>query len=937
MIREIGLDEDVVAKIDALNSTIGLQVVDTIGTRDALAGNTGANIFTDYRGVNVLSAYRPLKLAGLNWAIMSEIDESEAFAAFDALRDRLIIAASAITAIIIFVSYYFSLSLTRPLRILGGAAERLTQGKLDEPVQRIGRDEIGDLAQNFEKMRQTLRELIEGLEEKVRERTAELRAIMDSASDAIICMDDSGHVILWNPAAENMFGRSAKDMLGVSLTAIIPERHRGAHEAGIRRLSMNEEPRVVGKTLELAALRDDGSEFPIGLSIGTWAIGERRYFTGVIRDITDRKEAEKALAHQLALVEALVDTLPSPVYVKDHETRYTILNKAFLKSYGVEREDLIGKTVMNNEHTRLELRRKLQQEADDLIRTGGVVHRETTSRYADGKVHDVLYWETAFKLSDGTIGGLVGVQVDITHQKKLEREAEAANQAKSAFLANMSHELRTPMNAIIGYSEMLAEDAEDEENEDVLADLNKIIAAGKHLLTLINDVLDLSKIEAGKMELYTEDFDVSETLNDVTSMAMSLIEKNSNNLATDYGENLGVMHSDKTKFRQNFFNLISNAAKFTENGTITLFAHREARDASDWLVFKVTDTGIGIPEEKLSEIFQEFSQADESTTRDFGGTGLGLALAKRFTEMMGGRIWAESVLGEGSSFIMELPATAQAEAETKPEAEKIGAEVKVVEHIGSGTILVVDDDATARDLMRRNLEREGYRVITAENGEEGIVLAKEHAPALITLDVMMPGLDGWAVLSRLKDDPETEDIPVIMVSMLAEQGIGASLGALEHLRKPVDRDELRKVIVKHYQKPGRALIVEDDDATRQIVTKALKAEKWEVAQATNGQEALEIVEREKLDLIILDILMPVMDGFEFLQKFRRMGDKGHVPVVVLTAKDLTKKEKETLSGMATAVLTKSENKIDDLILSISEFMSPSDAKVSVEQSKVDGE
>jgi PAS domain S-box-containing protein len=673
MIRSIGVPEETVRRIDAFNSSIGLQRVETRGTREALSGGVNTEIFPDYRGVPVLSSYRPLLVPGVRWAIMSEIDEAEAFGPVEALKNRMLLLMGLFLAVIVGISFVFSKTMTRPVKVLTAKAESLAKGDLGIDIDTSGGDEISHLARSFDVMRKALRELVEGLESKVAERTQSLqdsetriRTIIEHAADGIIVIGEDGVVQSFSPAAERIFGYAADEVIRQKVDMLMPEPMRSEHDSYLRRYFESGEKRIVGRNREVVGLRKGGTEFPMELAVGEALLGKKHIFVGIVRDITERKAAEKALADQLALVEALVDTLPNPIFVKDPGGRYTILNKAWLDALGYEREDLIGKTVMDLEGFPIELRRKLQQEAEESLRTGGMVHKETIRRFADGKDHDLLYWETAFELSDGDIGGLVGVFVDITRQKELEREADAANRAKSTFLANMSHELRTPMNAIIGYSEMLAEDAEDEENEDALADLNKITAAGQHLLTLINDVLDVSKIEAGKMELYTEDFDVGDTLHDVTSMAMSLIEKKNNALATDYGENLGVMHSDLTKVRQNLFNLISNAAKFTENGTVTLSAHRETRDAKDWLVFKVKDTGIGIPEEKLDEIFGEFSQADESTSRHFGGTGLGLTLAQRFTEMMEGRIWAESVVGEGSSFIMELPATVQAEAEPKP-------------------------------------------------------------------------------------------------------------------------------------------------------------------------------------------------------------------------------------------------------------------------------
>jgi signal transduction histidine kinase len=378
---------------------------------------------------------------------------------------------------------------------------------------------------------------------------------------------------------------------------------------------------------------------------------------------SELKRREQELAEKEAQLRVALDNMPGGMALSARDLSYVLFNSQYSELYefpdGLVR---VGGSFRDEMRFQADRGDFGPGDTDDLIEQV-VANRQ--SGEAESIEREIAGSGRTLQINRAPTpeGGCVSIVTDITELKEMEakivdarEQAEAANQAKSAFLANMSHELRTPMNAIIGYSEMLAEDAEDNENEDALADLNQITAAGKHLLNLINDILDLSKIEAGKMELYTEDFDVGDTLHDVTSMAMNLIEKKNNALATDYGENLGVMHSDMTKIRQNLFNLISNAAKFTENGTITLSAHRATRDAKDWLVFKITDTGIGIPEEKLGKIFKEFSQAEESTTRDFGGTGLGLTLAKRFTEMMGGRIWADSVVGESSTFIMELPA-----------------------------------------------------------------------------------------------------------------------------------------------------------------------------------------------------------------------------------------------------------------------------------------
>jgi signal transduction histidine kinase/CheY-like chemotaxis protein len=500
-------------------------------------------------------------------------------------------------------------------------------------------------------------------------------------------------------------------------------------------------------------------------------------------------------------------------------------------------------------------------------------------------------------------------------------QAEEANRTKSAFLANMSHELRTPMNAIIGYSEMLAEEAEDLGQDSFIPDLKKIHAAGKHLLSLINDVLDLSKIEAGKMTVYVESFVIKEMLDDVVSTIQPLIAKNQNALDVRYLGDLGSMRADLTKVRQTLFNLLSNAAKFTEKGTLTVEARREPAGEEEHIVFSVSDTGIGMTDEQLARLFQAFSQADSSTTRKYGGTGLGLAISKKFCVMMGGDIAVTSETGKGTTFTFWLPANVVIE---EPAASKVPALVPQDENGGSTrpVVLIVDDDPAVRDVISRSLSKEGYDPRVAADGKTGLEMAREIKPNVIVLDIMMPGMDGWAVLSALKSDSELQSIPVILATMIEDKQMGFALGAQEYLTKPIDRERLVSVLRKYQGGQGPVLVVEDDPATSEMVQRTLEKEAFSVRTAGNGRIALEQISLERPSLILLDLMMPEMDGFEFLRLLRTNPDWLALPVVVLTAKELTIEDRDALMGKVTKILQKGTLGKDDLLKEIRSWATP---------------
>lgn len=506
--------------------------------------------------------------------------------------------------------------------------------------------------------------------------------------------------------------------------------------------------------------------------------------------------------------------------------------------------------------------------------------------------------------------------------------AEAANRAKSAFLANMSHELRTPLNAIIGYSEILQEDFRTEGYQSFVPDLEKIHDSGKHLLGLINDILDISKIESGKMELYLETFDVSLLVNEVANTVRALVEKNHNVLEVNCLLPLGKMQADLRKLQHVLFKLLNNAAKFTQNGAIALTAERYTQAATDgascdWIRFQVSDTGLGIPPEHLQDIFQAFTQADDSLTRKHGGTGLGLALSQRFCQMMGGSISVESQVGQGSTFIIQLPAEVANQPEAVPalpETLPLQPEPTTLAE-SANLVLVIDDNRMVRDLMVQALNQQGLRVVTAWSGEEGLRLARELRPNVILLDMMMPAMDSWAVLSALKVTANLADIPVIMLSIIDDQSLGFALGVSDYLTNPADFKRLTALLGQYRQQAnidgcGRILIVEDDTTTCNIMRRLLEKEGWLVSIAENENTARVQVAEHPPDIVLLDLIMPQMAGLAFLAELRQHQTWHSIPVVVISARDINREDRQRLDRYIHTILKQQAYSSDKLITEI---------------------
>ncbi len=548
--------------------------------------------------------------------------------------------------------------------------------------------------------------------------------------------------------------------------------------------------------------------------------------------------------------------------------------------------------------------------------------RKAAEDIAEQKTRELYYANNELKDINNNLEELVKERTaDLI---KARDEAIEASKIKSQFLANMSHELRTPLNAIIGYSEMLEEEATEIGETAFAEDLGKIHSSGKHLLSLINDILDLSKIEAGKMDIYLEVCELEGFVRDVAATVDPLMNKNGNQFVINGIP--GFFRTDVTKLRQIILNLLSNASKFTTNGRIQLDIGQAAESDKSGLRFQVTDSGIGMSPEQMDKLFVAFTQADLSTTRKYGGTGLGLAISQRFAVMLGGYIQVESELDKGSTFTVWLP---YLEEETDPNDNLLEVSNDPMnEGVARRTVLIIDDDIDMLKLLQRHLQRERYSVLLALNGKDGLQLAREHKPDAILLDVMMPGLDGWSVLGSLKKetDPEVAAIPVILLSITDDRKLGYALGAAEYLVKPIQRDRLLSVIHQYvtHREAGSVLVIEDDLPTSEMMTKMLQREGYEVSRAGNGRIALEQLATAVPQLILLDLMMPEMDGFQFVSELKKHPEWQSVPIVVITAKTITREDRDRLNGRVSNIFEKGQSSTNDLLREVHSLIVQSD-------------
>jgi PAS domain S-box-containing protein len=788
-------------------------------------------------------------------------------------------------------------------------------------------------------------ELLAKQSEVLHESEMKFRSVAQSAYDAIVSADQRGHIIAWNTGAERMFGYQEAEVLGKPLTLLMPARYQAAHEQGLERMRGGGAAKILGQTLELAGHRKSGQEFPLEVSLSGWKTGEGTFYTGIIRDITERNRAAEKVAQLAERLELATSAAQIGVWDWNILKDELVWDDRMFDLYGVKKEDFGGAYDAWLSGVHPEDRARCDVAIQQALRNNKPYDIEFRIQWPNGVVRNIKGDGKVVRDADGTPLRMTGTNYDITErkhaeealrvltasleQKVRERTAElevardqalTATQHKSEFLANMSHELRTPLNAVIGFSEVLLEKMFGEINRKQEEYLGDILGSGRHLLALINDILDLAKIESGHMELDLGTFDLPAALNSTVMLIRERTQRHRIHVSLDIDHRLGQFTADERKLKQILLNLLSNAVKFTpDEGALSLKAVLQ-RDSVE---ISVTDTGIGIEPEFQQKIFDEFIQVgDHLPKRE--GTGLGLALTKKFIELHGGQIRVQSAKGQGSTFTFTLPVLPTPEKRLAP----TGAKPDGHPNASAPLVLVVEDDPAAAKLLSIYLSEAGFSVEVAPDGDAGFEKAKTLRPALITLDILIPKTDGWELLTRLKADQATASIPVVVVSIIDEPGRGFSLGAADYLMKPVDREVLVRVMQRVVQnhapnQHGKSvLVIDDDPVVLELMEAVLRPEGFEVLKAIDGGQGVQIARERRPALVVLDLLMPEMNGFEVVDEMHGSPQTAGIPIVVLTNRSLSGEEKNRLNGRIIAIRQKSEFNRADFVAQVRSLLKP---------------
>lgn len=758
-------------------------------------------------------------------------------------------------------------------------------------------------------------------ERVLQENEERLQDFLDHANDLIQSTDPEGRILYVNDAWQRTLGYGEGEVGSLNILELVDPDSRPSFKRVMEKVFRGE---AVSEFRVTFRARDGSKVICSGSSNCRFENGRPVASRSILRNVTDEVRTEQELARSQANVRALFESTGDAIWAVDRAQRLLTFNSAYAltveavtgraPSVGDSLEEAVGPKAV-----------EWFQECYDRALAGNrfsAIREETLG----GEVRTYELFFNPIE-GEGEASGVVVFSKDVSRRRRMEealraakRESEEASQAKSEFLANMSHELRTPLNSVIGFANILLKDPNERLGKKEAGYLERILANGKHLLQIINEILDLSKIEAGRMELELEDVDLTELARETVAQLEGQVGGKPVELRAGWDGEPAPAHTDRGKLKQVLINLVGNALKFTEEGSVSVKIETEG-DGRTPARIRVRDTGVGIPQDRLKAIFEAFQQADAGTTRRFGGTGLGLAISRSLCTLMGYELGVESELGTGSTFTIHLgpPPKVRGEAVEGGKGEDVGKEVAAGEAAegaegteGRGlwgrTVLVVDDEEDSRTLLAHTLEELGCKVLLAKDGREGVAAARKARPDLITVDLMMPRMDGWEVLKALKEDPDLREIPVVVVSMAARDGKGQVLGAVDVLEKPVDREALLGVLRRTLARDtGRVLIVDDDPDARELVSRCVEEAGLVADAVESGEKALEFLGEKEVDLILLDLLMPGIDGFATLERIRSLPERSTVPVVVLTSKDLTSKEEQLLHEQTNQVILKGDD------------------------------